>query len=183
MNSLKVAAVLAAVILIAACNPAQSWRKHSITKKEEAFREKIAKGKIDTVILHELLTDYKQYEKDYPTDTTSANYMFGEAELYTIIGLPQKSANIYGYIFNNFQQYSLRPRALFMQGFTYENELHNYDSARAKYNLFLNNYPNHPIAKDVRLSIANMGKSADQIMAEFDAGKKTADTTSQLNKK
>ena len=140
------------------------------------------KGKIDTTGLNELLVAYDAYVSAYPTDTNSANYLFKEADFYRYMRKPQNSIVIYNNIYNNYPQYIKRPYALFLQGFIYENEIHNLDSAKAKYEMFLSVYPNHRIAKDVRITLASLGKSPEQIMAEFEA-RQNADSAMQSKAK
>ena len=125
---------------------------------------------------------YDAYVSAYPADTNSANILFKEADFYRYMRKPLKSIEIYADIYNNYPQYFKRPYSLFLQGFIYENELHNIDSAKAKYQLFLTNYPNHPIAKDVRITLATIGKTPEQIIAEFEA-RQQADSLAKANAK
>ena len=103
--------------------------------------------------------------------------MFKEADFYRYMRQPKKSIEIYNSIYNNYPTYIKRPYSLFLQGFIYENEIHNLDSAKAKYEMFLSVYPSHPIAKDVRITLASLGKSPEQVIAEFEARQKGADST------
>ena len=144
--------------------------------------EAAKKGKMDTAGLKDLLIAYDDYVKAWPADTNSANYLFKEADFYRYMRQPKRSVQIYAGIYNDYPQFFKRPYALFLQGFIYENEIHNIDSARVKYELFLTTFPNHPIAKDVRLTVANLGKTNEQLMQEFEARQKT-DSLSQATSK
>ncbi len=140
------------------------------------------KGKIDTTGVKDLLAAYDAYVAAYPTDSSDANYLFKEADFYRYMHKPAKSISIYQRIYTDFPQFFKRPYCLFLQGFIYENEVKNLDSARAKYELFLATYPNHQIAKDVRITIANMGKTSEQLIQEFEA-RQHADSLSTSNAK
>ena len=134
--------------------------------------EAAKKGKMDTAGLKDLLIAYDDYVKAWPADTNSANYLFKEADFYRYMRQPKRSVEIYAGIYNDYPQFFKRPYALFLQGFIYENEIHNLDSAKAKYEMFLQVYPNHAIAKDVRMTLASLGKTPEQVIAEFEAHQK-----------
>ena len=178
MNGYKIVGALAVIVLLASCNPNQKWKKHVIDNKEKSIMEAAKKGKIDTVGVRDLLAAYDAYVAAYPTDSSDAGYLFKEADFYRYMHKPVKSIGIYQKIYSDFPGFAKRPYCLFLQGFIYENEVHNYDSARVKYQLFLNDYPTHPIAKDVRITMANMGKTPEQLIQEFEA-RQHADSLSQ----
>lgn len=168
----KIFGLLAAVALLASCTPKRAWQKKAIDDREKTVMDAARHGKIDTAGLKQLLVAYDAFVTAFPDDTNSANYLFKEADFYRYMHNPQKSIVIYSNIYNNYPHYFKRPYSLFLQGFIYENEIHNLDSARAKYESFLSAYPTHPIAKDVRLTLASLGKTPEQIIAEFEARQK-----------
>jgi tetratricopeptide (TPR) repeat protein len=170
------------ILLLASCNPNQAWKKHKIDSKEKSIMEEAKKGKIDTIGLKELLVAYDAYVTAFPTDSGSANYLFKEADFYRYMHKPVRSIQIYARIYDDYPQYFKRPYALFLQGFIYENEIRNLDSARVKYESFLTIYPNHPIAKDVRITLSNMGKTPEQLIHEFEE-KQKADSLLQSSSK
>ena len=170
------------VALLASCNPGQAWQKQTIDNREKSIMDAAKKGRIDSAGLKDLLVAYDAFVSAYPQDSASANYLFKEADFYRYMHKPVKSIEIYSRIFNDYPQYYKRPYALFLQGFIFENEIHNLDSARVKYQMFLSTYPNHPIAKDVRITISNMGKTPEQLVQEFEQ-RQHADTLSQSNTK
>jgi len=178
----RILSLVAFVVLLVSCNPGQEWKKRTIDNKEKAIMEVAKKGKIDSTGLKDLLVAYDDYVAAYPNDTNSANYLFKEADFYRYMRQPVKSVHIYARIFNDYPQYIKRPYALFLQGFIYENEIRNLDSARVKYEQFLSTYPNHPIAKDVRITMSNMGKTPEQLIKEFEA-REQADSLSKASVK
>jgi len=185
MNVLKmnrILGVLTVIIFLSSCNPGQAWKRRSIDNKEKSIMEAAKKGKIDTTGLKDLLVAYDAYVTAFPKDTNSANYLFKEADFYRYMHQPAKSVQIYAGIYNNYPLFFKRPYSLFLQGFIYENEIHNLDSARAKYELFLSIYPHHTIAKDVRITLATLGKTPEQLISEFEARQQT-DSLSKLSAK
>lgn len=59
--------------------------------------------------------------------------------------------------------------ALFMQGFIYNNLLHNYQFANQKYELYLQKYAevNPQLSRDIRIELQNIGKSPEEILKEL----------------
>ncbi len=172
----RIFSVLAIIALLTSCNSKQEWKKKAIDDKENALAEAAKKGKIDTAGVKDLLVAYDSYVAAFPNDSNSVRYLFREADFYRYMHKPQKSIAIYTNIYNAYPTCFRRPYALFLQGFIYENEIHNLDSAKAKYEMFLQIYPNHPIAKDVKTTLESLGKTPEQIIAEFEA-RQTADSS------
>ena len=52
--------------------------------------------------------------------------------------------------------------------------------AKKYYTLFLQNYPNASMAKDVQFSLQNLGRSADDIVKEFEEKLKLQDSLKTL---
>ncbi|MDB5284150.1 MAG: hypothetical protein JWO06_3225 [Bacteroidota bacterium] len=169
--------LIAAALLLAACNT-QHKQQENIENKETAIKAQEKKGKIDTTLINELLNLYTDYAAAFPDDTTGANYLFKAANYYPYLHKPLKGIELYARVYDHYPTFRKRPYALFLQGFTYENELHNLDSAKAKYLLFLSLYPTHPIAHDVEITLSNLGKSPEQIMMEIQARQQTDSTQS-----
>ena len=61
------------------------------------------------------------------------------------------------------------PGMLFLAAFTYNNDLHQTDSARALYAAFLERYPDHDLAGSARYELQNLGKSADELLTRADS--------------
>jgi len=62
---------------------------------------------------------------------------------------------------------------IFLIGFTYDSNEKNFDAAREYYEKFLEKYPEHPLAKDTKILIKNLGKSLEEIIREFEAKNKS----------
>ncbi|HLP19657.1 MAG TPA: tetratricopeptide repeat protein [Chitinophagales bacterium] len=165
----KLLAVVVLVLTLASCNPKHEWLKHSIETQEKALAEKAKSGKVDSAAVVALLKDYETFAADYPTDTASALYLYKGADFYRYLHKPLRSIELYKKIYDTYPTFGRRPYALFLQGFIFENEIGNPHAARPIYEKFLAEYPNNPMAKDVRTSLLYLGKTPEQIMAEFQA--------------
>jgi tetratricopeptide (TPR) repeat protein len=157
-----------ALVLLASCGNKKKFSEQ-IDKEEKALMAEAKTGNVDTAKVSKLLADYDAYATKYPDDTTGANYLFKAADFYRYLKQPLRSEALYERIYNNYPKYDKRPYALFLQGFIYENEVNNPEAAKAKYQQFLKEYPDHAIAKDVQMTLDNVGKSPEQMMEEFNA--------------
>lgn len=164
--------LITALVYVASCQPGQSWRKEQIDKKETALMESAKSGKADTAAVNSLLTAYESYATDFPKDTLAADYLFKSADFYRYMHRPAKSVALYKKIYDGYPSLAKRPYALFLEGFIYENEMGVLDSAQMKYEKFLKDYPNHPIADDIQATLNNLGKTPEQMIAEFQARQK-----------
>lgn len=165
MNKLFVALVV--VFALASCNPKQAWQKRAIENAEKGLMESAKKGKVDTAVVNALLKDYEAYADSYPNDATGANYLFKAADFYRYMHKPLRSIELYSKVYDKYPTAAKRPFALFLQGFIYENEVGNPYAAKNLYEKFLEVYPTHPIAKDVRTTLNSLGKTPEQLIQEF----------------
>lgn len=165
----RVFVAIFALMLFAACNPKQAWKRNSIESAEKILMEQAKAGKVDTAMVDGLLADYEGYAATYPNDTMGAVYLFKAADFYRYMHKPLKSIGLYQKIYDNYRAIPKRPYALFLQGFIFENEVGNTTTAKDIYEKFLAEFPNHPIAKDVRVTLNNLGKTPEQLIQEFEA--------------
>jgi tetratricopeptide (TPR) repeat protein len=164
----KIPFLLILLVVISSCNPKKTWERKSVERKEAGLMEEAKKGKVDTAGIKDLMNTYESYAKSYPSDTLGADFLFKEADFYRYMHKPLNTLAIYRQIYNDYPTFEKRPFALFLQGFTFEEDMGNLDSAKAKYELFLALYPDHPIAHDVKITLDNLGKSAEQLIEGFE---------------
>jgi TolA-binding protein len=66
-------------------------------------------------------------------------------------------------------QHAQAPAALFLSGFIYENDLGDLEKAKAAYEDFIKRYPTDTsYLDDVQVSLKNLGKSAEELIREFE---------------
>ncbi len=163
----KIAALVFIVMALASCNMQKERSKKSIDSQEQALVAQTQKGKTDTAAVNKLLESYQAFAETYPDDTTGANYLFKAADFYRYMHMPLRSIELYSKIYAHYPTIAKRPFALFLQGFIYENEVGNTTAAKNLYEKFLSEYPSHPIAKDVQVTLQNLGKSPEELMEQF----------------
>ncbi len=167
LNMKRVLGAIILMILFGACNPKQSWKRNAIDTAEKKLMEAAKAGNVDTTAVRALLAEYEAYSATYPNDTLGAAYLFKAADFYRYMQQPLNSIAVYEKIYERYPTIAKHPFALFLQGFIYENEVGNPHAAKVMYEKFLDKYPNHIMAKDVRTTLDNLGKTPEQLVEEF----------------
>lgn len=99
--------------------------------------------------------------------------MMRAAGVAKTIGNPNLAIQLYYAVAEKMPDHPKAPTALFMMGFTYENDMSDLDKARSTYESFLQKYPNDPdYADDAQNALKLLGKSPEEIIREFEKNKK-----------
>jgi len=114
------------------------------------------------VLLAEKLAD------KYPEDTLAALPLYRAAEVVRALSDPKKAAAIYERIHNDYPDFSKAPESLFMLAFTYDEDLKNYDLAKATYEKFMKLYPDNVFAESTPMLLENLGKSDEEILQQLE---------------
>lgn len=106
----------------------------------------------------------------FPQDSLAPVYLFRAAELCHATGKFNEAIGLWGQIGTSFSPYIRSAEAVFMQGFVAENELKDRDKALEYYEVFLEKYPEHPMAKDAQVLLANLkrGVTDQQLIEQFE---------------
>ena len=118
-------------------------------------------------------------------DYRQANAYLGSAELYALL-LPDAEASpellyqageiaravrnyklalrLYDTLYERYPEHENATKALFMQAFTYDDNLKQLDKARECYEMFLQQYPNDDFADDAQVLLDNLGKKDEEII-------------------
>ncbi|MEO0727417.1 MAG: tetratricopeptide repeat protein [Bacteroidota bacterium] len=112
----------------------------------------------------QLTNTYAQARPDAPE---SPELLYKSGEIARSIGAFQEALNIYSNIESYFPQYKKAPKALFMQAFTYAEDLNDEEQARMLYERFLEKYPEDDFVKDAKILLENLGKSDEEIFQQL----------------
>jgi hypothetical protein len=175
INRLVVAIVL--VVTVSSCQPPQMKLRDAIANAEAQITSD-SLGEIPVAKGDSLVNMYIGYTDEYKDDTLCADYFFRAAEVSMKIGKPSHAVDFYGRI-QRFPNYRKTARALFMQGFVSENNLHDLEAAKGYYHKFLIQYPNHALAGDVKIMLENIGLTPEQLMQRFQANTSMPDSLAQ----
>ena len=119
--------------------------------------------------------DYcESYAMSFPKNPESPEYLFKAAEMARAINDFGKTLGFYDWIHNYYPTHKHAKMALFLKGFMLENEFKKLDLAKESYDEFLRLYPKDDLTDDVKMLLANLGKSETDIIKQFDAKDSTA---------
>lgn len=97
-----------------------------------------------------------------------ADLLMKAAGLAKNTGEFNKSLQLYFKLSNRLPDHPQSKTALFMQGFIYENDLHDLNKAKTAYEEFLQKYPNDPdYADDAKIALQTLGKSPEEMLKSF----------------
>lgn len=109
------------------------------------------------------------YAKSKPDASESPEMLYKAGEIARSIGAYQEALNIYATIESYFPQYEKAPKALFMQAFTYAEDLNNEEQARTLYERFIEKYPNDDFVDDAQILLETLGKSDEEIFQQLES--------------
>lgn len=108
------------------------------------------------------------YAKARPDAPESPEQLYKAGEIARSISDFQKALSIYSTIENYFPQYEKAPKALFMQAFTYAEDLGDAEKARELYEAFIAKYPEDDFVDDAQILLETLGKSDEEIFQQLE---------------
>ncbi|MCX6223504.1 MAG: tetratricopeptide repeat protein [Bacteroidia bacterium] len=116
----------------------------------------------------EMIQAYTDYVNNWPKDTISAEFLFKGAEIAMNLNQSGMAIEYYNRILLSYPTFKKRPYCIFLQAFILENQMNQYDQAKARYQEFIDKYPDHLLVKDAQASIENMGKPIEELIKQWD---------------
>ena len=108
------------------------------------------------------------YARAKPEAPESPEMLYKSGEIARSIGAYQEALNIYATIESSFPQYEKAPKALFMQAFTYAEDLNDEEQARILYERFIEKYPNDDFVDDAQILLETLGTSDEEIFQQLE---------------
>lgn len=93
--------------------------------------------------------------------------MFRAADVARGVGKYGQAIDIWKNLRSLYPDYERSPDALFLTGFTYENNLNEKTQAKELYNQFLEEYPDHALNTQVKQTLDVIDKSPEELIKEF----------------
>lgn len=154
-------ALLIALIMITACNS---------NKDMETFNA--AEKKYNDKKYSEALIDYKIVIEEYSSSDYAAKSLMRVGSMYQMFLIPnvqsdesnKKAVEYYRDLYKNFPKSEEAPKALFMSGFILANNLNKLDEAKMTYQTFLDVFPKHELAPQIKIELENLGKTPEEIL-------------------
>jgi len=163
--------------LFSACTPkptavnaaTQSQLVSTLVELETTLRQKPDQA-LDTANVSIFVRNAQALASRFPQDSLAPVFLFRAAELCHATGKFHEAIGLWGQIGTSFNQYIRCPEAIFMQAFVAENEIKDRDKALEYYEVFLDKYPEHPMAKDAHVLLTNLkrGVTDQQLIEQFE---------------
>ncbi len=140
--------------------------KQEINKLEDILKSN-SSGKVDLAQANELIEKSILYIETFPKDSLSPAYLFRTGEVCVGIKNYEKGLKLWEKLRTEYKTHEKAAAALFLQGFTAENQMQDIPIAKGYYNRFLEEYPNHTYADQVKMLLKNIDISPEELIKSF----------------
>jgi tetratricopeptide (TPR) repeat protein len=124
-------------------------------------------GRLVPSVAKEYIALTQNYAQALPDDPKSPELLYKSAEIARSIGAYEQALSIYATIEGYFPNYEKASKALFMQAFTYAEDLNNPEQARKLYESFIAKYPNDDFVDDAQILLETLGKSDEEVFQKL----------------
>lgn len=167
---MKVTIILSlAILILAACGTADN-EKAGIRSEQELLTLIKGWSRTDSLQNPEVMKKYTlaldEYLANYPDSPEHENFLFLAANNAGRLGNYEDAAFKYARFSEKYPTSRSHAEALIAAGWHYNNDVHNIDSARKYYEIFIITYPNHSYFESISSELANLGKTPEEM---FDA--------------
>lgn len=151
--------------LVSSCVRPQEKYLREIERMEQLLKADTAKvpdlQKVDV-----LMRLYLEYAEKFADDTLSPSCLFKAGELALSSGRFEEAVGCFDKV-QRYPRFARCPDALFLQGFIADSNLRDPERAEKYYMDFLERYPDHPLAHDVRTMITQLTLSPEELIRQF----------------
>ncbi|OYU95383.1 MAG: hypothetical protein CFE21_09540 [Bacteroidetes bacterium B1(2017)] len=151
------------IVALAACqSPKEKAIKHikELEGNDSAFSNQL---------MTELKTAYLDFAKTYPDDEQAPEYLFKGAQRAIVLEQANEAVELLAELIQKYPKSKNVEDALFLEAYTYENNLQDLNKAQAIYQEFIKKYPKGELAEDAKFALDNLGKSPEEIIGNDDA--------------
>lgn len=146
----------------------QPWIDSALMQLESRMGFPLITNNKEAMRFIETAEGYAHWVKSKDPDKSIDLYLIAAGVAKTI-GQPNKALQLYLAVSEQYPDHRRAPTALFMMGHIYEADLQDLDRAKNAYEAFLKRYPNDPdYADDARYALKYLGKSPEELIAEFE---------------
>ncbi len=156
-----------AAVLFASCGANRDELATNVKQAEDNLYANQGAFKFNDSLATITLNAYLDFVDKFPKDSLAGGYLFKAADLYRAKQDFDNSIKTFDRLIKDYPEYEKVPQSVFLQGFIYENDVKDLPKARERYEYFIAQYPQHPLARDVQFSLNNLGKTPEQIIQEF----------------
>jgi len=155
--------LMVALLIITGCTtqPNKERMEFEISQLEDELSELyIETGRSEMTIARSasLRNAYLQFANTWSGDSLAAEYLFQAAMIDADIQEDVSSGITYlERIVDEYPDHAITPKTLFLIGFTYAEQLNDYNKARDAYNSYLSLFPDGEMAESVRIELQTLG--------------------------
>lgn len=124
-------------------------------------------GRIDLRRANDFITGASLFALVSPEDAQSPALLYKAAETARTIQAFSKAIELYDWLIEKYPNFENVAQAMFLKGFTLDNDLRRLEEARQVYEDFLAAYPQDDFADDARFLLDNLGKTDEEIIQSF----------------
>lgn len=151
-----------AAVLLVSCGPNREERINQIDTLEKELRE--ASIFADTVKAEQITTMYVEFADKYPTDSLAPIYLFKAADVQSNMLHTERAIKLFDRIIADYPDFSEMPTCYYLKGASYEmNSM--IPEAKAAYQEYLDKYPDHIFANDLRRTLPLIDMSPEEQLA------------------
>ncbi len=141
-------------------------------RKEESTYMAEIKNAVANKDIKATIETSEKFIKAFPQGVNTAQVMYDLGGIYDQGMDSSKTASLsdslaveqFHQLVQQFPTSPLAPKAAFQMGFILENDLKQFDNAKAAYRNYIKAFPNHEMVKDAQFEIDNMGKPLEDII-------------------
>lgn len=123
---------------------------------------------IDLPRVQQYISLSESFAYAYPLDVKTPEILMRAAQAAKTGGEAAKSIELFDWVYQIYPNSEHAPNALFLKGFTYETDLNQKDFAMDAYTLFLNKFPQHERAKEVKFLLDNIHTSNEELLKKLE---------------
>ena len=164
----RIVIVFCAVIALASCESGnQKLQKKIAANEKQLFADSMLTPSEDS-LAKVLIDDYQTFAKQNPTDSLAPEYYFKAADLCKNSRRYKQAIDLWSAVLQQYPKSNKAAYSLFLQAFTYENNMTDTASAKKIYHQFIEKYPTHPLAKSAQDELATMSIPLDELIKQFE---------------
>lgn len=157
-------------VLMLTCQQQQAGKREQALAKIDSL-EKIITSDPDVIKnmkpANELIKQMEAYAQAFPKDSIVPEMLVKAGEIARGLGKYKKATELLQSVWTNHEEHRLAPPALFLQAFTYDNDMRDSTLAVRYYQEFLKRYPDHELAGQVQQLINVVGKSPEELVRMY----------------
>ncbi|MBI1226285.1 MAG: hypothetical protein GC192_13710 [Bacteroidetes bacterium] len=144
----KLGICVLASLLFFACQPGQDPTQVKMRSEIKMLESQLMKVKDvtkDKATAQQLIEKTTEYAKQYPQDTLTPTLLFQAGDVAKEVKNYSKAMELWEQVWRGYKTHRSASMALFLQGFTFDSELHDPTMATKYYKKFLTTFPHDSV--------------------------------------